>query len=139
MRRRRLRVRFERFLKRLDRALIIHRVDFALAEHEMRLLFIVRPSLAGRAAAQRDGEQDGGRAKRKSKPESHGVKLNEPSGPRNRGLAGGAARARNGRPKTGLRFAVARRKLRPRARGGMADTPDLGFDFGHFPSFLLIA
>ena len=94
MRRRRLRVRFERFLKRLDCAGVIHRVDAALAEHEMRLLFLVRLPLARRAAAQRGAEQDGERAKRKSNPESHDVKLNEPSGSCNRGLRAGRAGAK---------------------------------------------
>ena len=80
----------------------------------MRLLFIVRPFLAGRAAAHYDGEQDGGRAKRKSKPESHGVKLNEPAGPCNRGLR---ADARTGASaKTGLEICRRAAQVNGRAR-----------------------
>ena len=60
MRRRRVRICLQRFLKRFNRALIIHRIDAALAENEMRLLFLVRLVLArGQAAAQRDPEPKG--------------------------------------------------------------------------------
>ena len=113
MRRRRLRVCFERLLKRINCAGIIHRIDAALAEDEMRLLFLVRLPLARRAAAQRGAEQGGQRAERKSNPESHDVKLNEPAGACNRGLRPGR---RNPWSKPDLRFAAARRNLVSDAR-----------------------
>ena len=60
----------------------------------MRLLFVIRLPLARRAAGQRGAQHEGGDEKRKSNPESHAVKLVEPSGSCNRRLRAALVRRR---------------------------------------------
>jgi hypothetical protein len=71
--------------------------------------------LARRAAAQRGAEQSGERAKRKSNPESHDGRLNEPSGSRNRGLLTVGAGAKPP-AKTGLEIRRRAAQINGRAR-----------------------
>jgi hypothetical protein len=71
-------VRLKRRLKRLDRALKIHRADAVLTEDIVRLLLVIRHALRRRlATSQHDAKAGGGGAEKDAVPKFHAAKLAE--------------------------------------------------------------
>src|SRR5438105_15850310 len=79
LRRGRKRVGFERLFKRVQRALIIERIDMALAGEKMRLLFLIQLAVSrAQAAAQSQSADQEQRAASQSCQKPHGLNLSEP-------------------------------------------------------------